>query len=291
MVPVLGTQKEHHFRHKHTGERPCSRETYLHRLAKRIVADGFSAAVREGRPYWLTCELPQLCRHWEDQFGFICERLPGARRYDLTRHFDQVRLEAAIDGFVADVLLSSSKSDKKLLIEIAVSHPCTQEKIASGLRILELQVTCEDDLSSLSGGLDRATLAPLAYNFKSLVPREISCGGGCEREVSAFLVYQSGKSRIETGKPAFVAAAMRGPGVARARVIERAPHGIITPYIAGGGYKIEAEKALRAGAPIKCCVLCRHAGFRTVGKRVFCKIRRQEVGMNEATTCKAYEVQ
>lgn len=291
VVPVLGKLKARHFRHIHTAERQCSRETYLHKLAKRIVADSFQSALKDGRPYWLTLQVPRECRHWEKEFGFVCECQPGYRRFDLTRHFDEVSVEAGVEGFVADVLLSSRKTGQKLLVEIAVSHECTPDKIASGLRILELRVDAEDDLTSLTTGLDPTKNAHKCHNFKPQDPLQTSCKGRCEREISAFLVFESGKSKFETGTATYISWVRRSwKGVSHAHIIEDAEHGIVTPYLAAGGYKIEALRALKAGASIKCCALCRYAGTMAIDKNVFCKFRRMEVGHNEAATCQAYRM-
>ena len=289
VVPVLGATRERHFRHKATGNRACSKETYLHRLAKALVAEGFRAAVNEGRPYWLTLEAPQVCRHWEKRFGFVCERERGIRRVDLTRYFDTARIEAGVEGFVADVLFRSSQTGESLLLEIEVSHECTSEKIASGLRILEIAIHEDVDLALLPTGIDTRRYWYRSHNFKPQKPIEASCRGRCERNVASFHVFDSGKSFIKVGTPREIAAVMRAEKTVHSHIIDNAEHGILTPHLAAGpGYHLEAMKALGAGAPIKCCTFCRYAGSRTYKKPVFCKIKRIEVGVNRAATCDAY---
>lgn len=289
VVPVLSATRERHFRHKATSERPCSRETYLHKLAKALVAESFQAAVAAGRPYWLKLEVPEVCRHWEKQFGFVCKRERGVRQIDLTRYFDTVSVEAGVEGFVADVLLSSSATGERLLVEVVVSHECTPEKVASGLRILEIAIHEEVDLALLPSGLDTRRYWCKLHGFKQQPPKEVSCGGRCNRQVAAFHVFESGKSFIKVGPPGEIAAVMRAAKTVHSHIIEDAEHGIVTPYLAAGsGYQLEALRALRAGAPIKCCTFCRYAGFRTYEKPVFCKMKRMEVGVNQAASCEAY---
>ncbi|NJC05785.1 hypothetical protein GGQ97_001578 [Sphingomonas kaistensis] len=289
VVPVLGATRERHFRHKATGDRTCSKETYLHRLAKTLVAESFRAAMNEERPYWLILEAQQVCRHWEKQFGFTCERESGMRRVDLTRYFDTARIEAGVEGFVADVLFSSSRTGDRLLAEIVVSHECSPEKVASGLRILEIGVHEEVDLTLLPTGIDTRRYWYRKHNFKPQKPLEASCRGRCNRNIAAFHVFESGKSFIKVGTPREIAAVMRAEKTVHSHIIGNAEHGIITPHLAAGsGYHLEAMKALSAGAPIKCCTFCRYAGSRTYEKPVFCKIKRSEVGVNRAATCEAY---
>lgn len=289
VVPVLGSSRERHFRHKTTGERACSRETYLHKLAKMLVSDSFKAALAAGRPYWLKLEVPEVCRHWEKQFGFVCKRERGMRALDLTRYFDTATVEAGVGEFVADVLLSSSKTDEKLLVEIVVSHECTPEKVATGLRIVEIGMHEEVDLALLVNGVDTHRYWYRLHNFKPQPANETSCKGRCERQVAAFHVFESGKSFIKVGKPYEVAGIMNGTKTVHTHIIDEVHHGLITAFLASGwAYDREARKALSAGAPIKCCTFCRYAGFRTYEKPVFCKFKRCEVGVNEAAACNAY---
>ncbi|WP_139015777.1 competence protein CoiA family protein [Ensifer aridi] len=281
LVPVLGLRREKHFRHRFEGEAPCSPETYLHALAKKQIIDGFLGAVRSGKPYNLTFPIERHCLRWKDELGYICERPTGRRDIDLTRHFDSVQEEAAVRGFVADVLLTSSKSNKELLIEVAVTHRCEPSKISSGLRIVEVSVNNEDQIDALVTGIDVRSNNVATHNLIPLKPLRADCLSSCGTELTAFFVYKSGKSRILTQIPARIAEERRRSSTIYSRVIHDIPELPIA-------YRSEALQALSDGIPIKCCFLCRYAGFDTWEKPVFCKIRRTEVGVNEAADCSAY---
>ncbi len=71
LVPVLGLLREKHFRHRFEGEVPCSRETYLHALAKKQIIDGFRAAVQARRPYPLTLSVERHCTRWLNELGIM----------------------------------------------------------------------------------------------------------------------------------------------------------------------------------------------------------------------------
>jgi hypothetical protein len=235
--------------------------------------------------------LPQrrICRHWESEFGIVCERPSGWRDIDLAAHFDSVEEEGRVGAFIADVLLSSSRSDKKLLIEVAVTHRCDPSKIASGLRIVEVSMAREDQLGSLEERLNCAEPWITLHNLKEQKPVEVSCTKACDAQVTAFHVFRSGKTMMQSDRPHRVAGVARRSSTVYSHVVEEASHGFVTAYLAADdGYRREAARAHIAGAPIRCCSLCRYAGFRTWEKPVFCKFRREEVGVNDAADCEAY---
>lgn len=77
--------------------------------------------------------------------------------------------------FVADILLKrkdngESKNNEPMFIEVAVTHPCKEEKIASGIRIIELSITQEEDIQSIVNS--SFSLAPniQLYNIKNTAP-------------------------------------------------------------------------------------------------------------------------
>ncbi|MDX1128221.1 hypothetical protein GOL24_28860 [Sinorhizobium medicae] len=285
LIPVLGLRREKHFRHRFEGTVPCSRETYLHALAKKRIFDGFLAAVQTKRPYFLTIPVERHCTRWLDELGVICEQPMGRRDIDLTHYFKCAQEEAMVNGFVADVLLTSS-SNKTLLIEVAVTHRCEPAKISSGLPIVEVSVTDEDQCAHLAMGIDARADNVDTYNFKRQTPVEVACLPHCSTELSAFFVYKSGKSHILTATPEKIAEQRKRQSTIYSHVIQ--PQSIVEHFVATGGYQSEAQRAFREGVPVKCCFLCRYAGLDAREKPVFCKIRKTEVGVNEAAICSAY---
>jgi hypothetical protein len=211
----------------------------------------------------------------------------GRRDIDLTRYFDVAQEEVAVDGFVADVLLTSS-SNKKLLIEVAVTHQCEPAKISSGLPIIEVSVTDEDQCANFAKGIDARADNVDTYNFKLQKPVEVACLAHCSSDLSGFFVYKSGKSRILTATPEKVAKERNRQSTIYSRVL---PQTIVEHLVATGGYESEARRAFKEGVPVKCCFLCRYAGLDVTEKPVFCKIRKTEVGVNEAASCSAYRPQ
>ena len=289
LIPVLGKVKEQHFRHKADIEPACTPESYLHALAKRTFADSYRAAVAVGNPYYLTLPTKRVCKRWEKKLGFACHRENGAVKYDLTTYFDMATLEQRTDGFIADVLLTSSRSHERMLVEIAVTHKCDPSKVASGLRILELHIDHDGKISAFVDGVDATLPWVQLHNFKEQSPIDVACSRACGAELSMFIVYKSGKSILISDHPSVVWAVQHKPAVVYSRIVEETEQGLALGYLAAdGGYRREAEIALKSGAPIKCCSICRYAGFQTWEKPVFCKIKKMEVGVNEAASCEAY---
>ena len=279
LLPVLGERRERHFRHKLEATSACTSESYLHALAKQMVVRAFANALTEGKPFLLKRRVKQYCNKWKTVFGFKCRSEDISRDIDLTQYFDQIKEESRVDGFVADVLLTSSKTDEKLLIEINVTHACEPEKLDSGLRIAEVKITTEDEAHALEDGITEFNEKTNFYNFRRQAPKPVPCNSECGHVVAVFHVVKSGKAFMQTDHPERVSEVMlRASTIYSRRIID-------APFL---DFEEEALRALRSGVKIKVCSICRYAGFDTLEKPVFCKIKRKEVGNSAAATCFMY---
>ena len=138
MVAVLGDIREHHFRHKNNES--CSNETYLHNLAKKRIKEIFEGQDNFFIIYNATnsCELFGTCPFNECKKEFKWS-------LDLKKYFDTCEIEKGCSGFRPDLLLTHSEfPNRKLFIEINVHHPCSEEKLHSKTRIIEIDVNCEN---------------------------------------------------------------------------------------------------------------------------------------------------
>lgn len=148
MVPRMGEVRSRHFAHR-SDEAHCETETYLHKLAKCLIKEKFD---REG-PFEVgyyrdvkcsvqgSCPFakPEECHDWK------------LDTFDLKQFYDTCIEEQPVEGYIADLLLTSSeKPDREpVLIEIQVTHKSTDQKIQSGLRIIEIRIKTEEDIKSL----------------------------------------------------------------------------------------------------------------------------------------------
>lgn len=222
--------------------------------------------------------------------------------------------------FRADVLLRSSRHPgRQLLIEFAVTHRCTPEKRASGLRIVELVVRSEADVVRWAHGIAADQPGVTLLNFAdNAEARELGgagegedgnvdvgaatrsrlgrrrpgaadvsrCAGRCDRAtVDVFVAYRSGKSVLLQLPPDEVAAH---------RIWRTAAHvEVIGPSSVGLGvvqerYRDRVRAAHFAGVPVRNCFVCRYHGTGGLEAAVFCRVRREPVSSNEAATCEAY---
>lgn len=112
--------KRHHFAHYAVGECRFGPETALHKLAKQLLDRSRRLVVPE-------------VSHAEG--GELAMRHRGGE-YE----FDSVRLEHRLHPIVPDVILS--KGGRELIVEIAVTNPCSEEKISkiSALGIAAIEV-------------------------------------------------------------------------------------------------------------------------------------------------------
>lgn len=145
MSAVLGDKREHHFRHKGDA---CSWESYLHKLGKKILKERFYKQKVFEIGYFVenVCEKSNDCK-----LGYIYSNKCNGKylcHVDLKKLYDTCEEEVSYKGFRADLMLSHSEHPERepIFLEISVTHDCEQEKIESGIRIIELKVNNEYDV-------------------------------------------------------------------------------------------------------------------------------------------------
>lgn len=134
-----------HFYHKELVD--CSGETYLHKLAKKLIKEKFENSEKFEISYPIT----YICQETNCQFKSTpCEDRSQVCKYDLKQYYDTCTEETEINGFIADLLLTNSKSPNAapILIEICVTHACEDEKRNSGLKIIEIKIKNEDEINT-----------------------------------------------------------------------------------------------------------------------------------------------
>ena len=147
MIAALGDNKQHYFRAKRGYK--INPETELHKYAKAILKHRFDTGEKFIIKYYRneTCPFEKNCIFYNEYDG--CGKLENKLSdYDLKQYYDTATIEGPCDGFYADVLLTSSKVKQRrpVLLEVAVSHPCEPQKIASGHKIIEILIEKEDDV-------------------------------------------------------------------------------------------------------------------------------------------------
>ena len=147
MVPRMGDVRAWHFSHS-AGEEHCGTETYLHKLAKRLIRMEFenkpSFNIRYCRD--VVCSDVSTCPFAKPEWCHSAE----PETFDLKQYYDTCKEEQEINGYIADLMLTSSEYPKRepVLIEIQVTHKSAESKRTSGLKIIEIKI--ESDSSGLN---------------------------------------------------------------------------------------------------------------------------------------------
>ena len=188
MVARLGDKKSHHFAHK-VNDVSCNLETYLHKLAKLLLKKKF----QEGG-FEIEISQYSLCKESENcLFENNCKVLVD-KKYDLRRYYDTCEEEQYVDGFCADLLITG-EGRCPILVEIYVSHKCSNQKINSGHRIIEIPINSETDIEYFCKNVIAEKEGVRFYGFKrKLAKREfIAC-----KKLSRFILHKSGAAIVKS---------------------------------------------------------------------------------------------
>lgn len=166
LVLVLPFQKTRHFRHKYTGQVTCSPETALHNLAKRVLWDLAQTEL------WL-------------EFGNVS--------INMAQLFNEQHLETQHNGFRPDILLLHSDFERVAYLEIAVTHRCERPKIESGTWIIEVPITCEQDIAEIRHHQALHSGNSATYNLRSIY--------GFEKRIEQYLYILDELESFTDGLP------------------------------------------------------------------------------------------
>lgn len=140
---------------------------------------------------------PEECHEWK------------LDTFDLKQFYDTCIEEQSVDDYIADLLLTSSEKPNRepVLIEVQVSHKSTDQKLQSGLRIIEIRIKTEEDIKSLLSSpivenpdtqfgyiRDIETIGFAKFhNFKKKAssPEPLE-----KRDIQRFYLYRSGKAFV-----------------------------------------------------------------------------------------------
>lgn len=140
------------FRHRpgYIGDRN-EPDRYLHNYAELRIKQRFDESLTNGEfpvQYYVVEKCPDSfsCK-LKSYLKCKGEPKPILKTLNLRKLYDTCSIEKGTDKYIADLLLTNSKDDsiKPMLLEIFVTHKCTEEKIASGYPIIEIKINCKED--------------------------------------------------------------------------------------------------------------------------------------------------
>ena len=170
MIARLGEVRTWHFAHR-ADEAHCGTETYLHKLAKRLIKEKFEKDPSFLVGYYrdVKCLDMGTCPFAKDEECHI----PKLETFDLKEFYDTCQEEVFIDGFRPDLRLTcSSKPDREpVFIEIFKAHQSDEPKIDSNYRIIETKrIDSEKDIDDIveKGFIEGENCT--TYNFHPKLP-------------------------------------------------------------------------------------------------------------------------
>lgn len=134
-----------HFYHKSIVE--CSGETYLHKFGKLLIKRKFDNSDK----FLISYSATKTCNNSNCKLRHLDCKVKEDVEINLKEFYDTCTEETNYNGFIADLLLTNSKRPNipPVFIEIFVSHACDENKLNSGLRIIEIPIDNEQDIKEI----------------------------------------------------------------------------------------------------------------------------------------------
>lgn len=192
MDPKLGPKKTKHFAHK--ADTACDGESYLHKLAKRIIRERFLST--NSFPIFfhreVHCNEGKKCPYFDSYNCQETQTIP----IELKQWYDTCKEEVTIGEFRPDLLLTcSSKTEREpVFIEIFKTHQSAESKLMSNYRIIETKkIETEEDIADITnrGFVEGENCT--AYNFKPKLSKKVLSNNCIER----FILFPNGAARKE----------------------------------------------------------------------------------------------
>ncbi|MEP0987503.1 competence protein CoiA family protein [Ekhidna sp.] len=296
LIPRLGSKKVHHFAHKSLVN--CSGETYLHSLAKKLFIKEYELCLNSQVPFNLEYESINKCSFLEEKRSerFECQsescKTRVKNKFNLASSFTQVFEEKRDGEFIPDIMLFDPKRSEKIYIEMAVTHQCEQEKIDSGVKIIEFNIKSEDDLKLFRRRSIELTVPYIARHNFLTKGTEINCRGNCDVKTTAFYLFKSGKSILLNYPISTHIRNYKKGNILYLSLIGQVPNDFEDDWIGVHDYLNHMISAYEKGFPVKNCHLCRYHALNTNPYNegpIFCKADRAVCeSSNEAVDCEKF---
>ena len=197
MTCKCGQKNAWHFAHN---KAECDYNRYLHTIAEQRLLEWFNTS----NEIFLVlrtkgiCNNAKECRFYRE---YLCEKQIDSDKFNLKQYFTHCEKEKAYEKnghrYIAD-LLCHQKNQKyePLFIEICVNHPCEQQKLDSGIKIIEFVIKSEDDIDEIKENIIRESEKIRLYNFH---PKNVeSSPNQFEGMLQKFIIFKSKKGYVDT---------------------------------------------------------------------------------------------
>lgn len=297
MTAYLNGKFQRHFHHiEYTAH---DNESYLHETAKAVFKDTYLNCLANGFRYEIEFWKGIQCRNHFANTGIICHQFDSLETYDLTKKFTEIKVEKKFNEFQPDIQLLSLKGTdvaNVIFVEIYVTHKSSDRKVQQGQRIIEIQITNEDDILKLRKHKVSVSDDQVKFhNFNKTVQTIDYCSKyekGCRTIVDTFVLYKNGAYEFLNDGLENIVTHIESEERRIAKVDFRA----LDKYYEGTP---EAEKKacyidekIKNGERIKDCRYCKYKADKVTRlyNGLFCKFLRRNIEYSTAWDCKYYRV-
>ena len=306
MLKRCGNIRAWHFAHDYRFEnefnKKCSYESYLHSFAKLKLKQWFE----ESESILLHYQQPVVCKYstdcnWKGN-GNECSRLEE-KTVDLKTYLTVCRLEEIVhvndDRFRADLLWCNPYNSKNdILIEIKVTHECTQKKKDSHKRIIEFEVHSEQDVENIVNNNIQECDTVKFYGF---TPKEIVDEAMPARySLSKFIYYRTGKAFAGSACDCKTFRNRRKSALLEVTIMEnrhslgvlfgqeRSPEAFSLGRFCNWGLALAKSK----GFDVRNCCLCIHRHYDYEEEKFTCELKPDEpFEVSHAISCGNYKLE
>lgn len=262
MILKRGQIRQWHFAHKTD---KCSYDKYLHSIATILIADWFNKSnhIMLKLNSENKCYKYDECKIYNKDFCSI----PITKSFDLKKYYNQCMIEYPYNNFTADIYCEHKSTP--IFIEIYVTHKCSEEKIQSGIHIIELQIKSEEDIINIINSTELTENTNIRiYNFKR--PEDVTYN--TQQLIQKYILLPSLKSYIDKTYTCKNYDKIR-KGIYEISI----PYDdCISPFInCGSFYTIGQAIAYHDGYSIKSCQICKWQGTNNM--------------LDEPSICKLYK--
>ena len=172
-----------HFRHiPNNQNKGCGdSESYIHWISKELFAEAY----REAKSFIFKYKRFNRCKQAKDE---RCGK-EVFHPVDLKLLFPYIKVEIRDGSFIPDCMIYN-KNGEKVYIEIKYTSAVSQEKIKSGLRIIEIEVANESQMLKIiaNDSISEGNNAIKLYNFdrKRIKTATFDCQGQCINTIRTY---------------------------------------------------------------------------------------------------------
>lgn len=304
MVANLGKKKTWYFSHK--AETACDGESYLHKLAKRLIREKFMST--DCFPITFSRDVPCkesktcVCAKKEWCITKNVEATNDLRMWNGKVLYDKCEEEVSVDNFRADLLLTYTKDSNRepIFIEIFKTHQSSETKVNSRYRIIEtLPIKSEDDINNIlqKGFVEGENC--ILYNFNPRLPSIRKTDVPIDR----FVLFRNGAAKVYNALNYSVLCSSLNQRCNSDSIAElnMRPHGIEIWGVNDQNESLDSYQTgllyfLKKGMTIRNCALCKFRKYNEAYNDYVC-ILYKTLGHNspfpgqiKANHCQRYEL-